>query len=153
MGERRQYSTWKLDTLELFWGETVWSRHFQTYKVTCKVKTTGTFVHHFMTEVNSKHLILRKMWTVSFPYGRWFHIILPEFLPPKMIESLPDSIQKGTVSVSFPGTFSTRHVTRINKIIKPSTQQFLYNKHSYNESCNFSHRYMFRSIFDHHQEV
>jgi hypothetical protein len=25
----------------------------------------------------------------------------------------------------------------INKIMKPSTQQFLHNKHSYNESCHY----------------
>jgi hypothetical protein len=38
-------------------------------------------------------------------------------------------------------------VILINKIIKQSTQQFLHNKHSYNEICHFSHRYMFRSIW------
>jgi hypothetical protein len=34
----------------------------------------------------------------------------------------------------------------INESIKPSTQQFLYNKHSYNEICHFTYHYMFRSI-------
>jgi hypothetical protein len=41
----------------------------------------------------------------------------------------------------------------INESIKPSTQQFFYNKHSHNEICHFSHHYMFRSIFVHHQVV
>jgi hypothetical protein len=34
----------------------------------------------------------------------------------------------------------------INESIKPSTQQFLYNKHSYNEICLFTYHSMFRSI-------